>query len=159
MSCRDLSAIAAHLPRSARHRLSVPRPNHCGYALRSHLSGQEKNQFQHGLWRASRRDERRARRYLAGEFYGLRSRILRSGDSSARTAGKSVRPKSVTCVRGSKGHTVIAADVCWQAALLKKPLKRSKSIVFSGRGKSLTGEQETAGMVSDRQRIAILTVS
>ena len=39
MSCRDLSAIAAHLPRSARHRLSVPRPNHCGYALRSHLSG------------------------------------------------------------------------------------------------------------------------
>ena len=41
ISCRDLSAIAAHQPRPARHRLSVPRPNHCGYALRPHLSGQE----------------------------------------------------------------------------------------------------------------------
>jgi len=62
-------------------------------------------------------------------------------------------------VRGSKGHTIIAADVGWQTALLKKPLKYSESVIFSGGRKSLTGEQETAGMVSDRQRIAILTVS
>ena len=42
-------------------------------------------------------------------------------------------------VRGSEGHTVIAADVGGEAALLKKPLKHSKSVVFTGRRKSLTG--------------------
>src|ERR1700741_4597026 len=59
---------------------------------------------------------------------------------------------------GSEGHAVGAADVGRQAALLKKPLKHSESIVFPGRRKSLTGEEKTAGMVGDRQRIAVLTI-
>src|ERR1700739_2938104 len=59
---------------------------------------------------------------------------------------------------GSEGHAVVAADVGRQAALLKKPLKHSESIVFPGRRKSLTGEEKTAGMVGDRQRIAVLTI-
>src|SRR5207302_9269187 len=59
-------------------------------------------------------------------------------------------------VRGSERHTVIAADVGWQAALLKKPLKHSESVVFTGRRKTLTGEQKPAGVVGDGQRIAVL---
>jgi hypothetical protein len=52
-------------------------------------------------------------------------------------------------VRGSKRHAVITANVGGQAALAEKPLKHGKSVIFSGRGKCLTGEQETAGMVGD----------
>src|SRR6266704_4549394 len=59
---------------------------------------------------------------------------------------------------GSEGHAVVAADVDRPAALLKKPLKHRESIVFPGRRKSLTGEEKTAGMVGDRQRIAVLTI-
>src|ERR1700747_136171 len=55
---------------------------------------------------------------------------------------------------GSEGHAVVAADVGRQAALLKKPLKHSESIVFPGRRKSLTGEEKTAGMIGARSRIA-----
>src|SRR5487761_247741 len=40
-------------------------------------------------------------RYLVGQLYGLRSGILRSGDSGARTAPKSLRSKSVTYVAGT----------------------------------------------------------
>src|SRR5256885_16181497 len=52
-------------------------------------------------------------------------------------------------VRGSEGHAVIAADVGWQAALLKKRLKHRESEVFRGRGKGLTGEQKPAGVVEE----------
>src|SRR6266853_4398164 len=61
-------------------------------------------------------------------------------------------------VRGSEGHAVIAADVGGQAALLKKPLKHSESVVFPGRRKGFTGEQKPAGVVGDRQRIAVLMI-
>ena len=60
---------------------------------------------------------------------------------------------------GSKRHTVIAADVGGQAALSKKPLKHSECVLFSGGGKSLTGEQKPAGVIGDRERIAILTIA
>jgi hypothetical protein len=62
-------------------------------------------------------------------------------------------------VRGSKGHTVIAADVGRQAALFKKPLKHCESVLFPGRRKGFTGEQKPAGVVGDRQRIAVLAIS
>ena len=62
-------------------------------------------------------------------------------------------------VGGSEGHTVVTADVARQATLLKKPLKHGESVVFFGGGKSLTGKKKTAGMVGDRQRITILTIS
>src|SRR6266581_1758019 len=61
-------------------------------------------------------------------------------------------------VRGSEGHAVIAADVGGQAALLKKPLKHSESVVFPGRRKGFTGEQKPAGVVGDGQRIAVLMI-
>jgi hypothetical protein len=35
------------------------------------------------------------------------------------------------------------------------PLKYSKSVVFSGLGKSFTDEKKTAGMVGNGQRIAV----
>jgi hypothetical protein len=49
-------------------------------------------------------------------------------------------------------------DVGGQTAFVKKPFKYSKSVILSGRGKRLTGEQKTAGMIGDRQRVAVLTV-
>src|SRR5260370_36292822 len=61
-------------------------------------------------------------------------------------------------VSGSEGHAVIAADVGGQAALLKKPFKHSKSVLFAGGRKSLTGEEKTASVIGDRQRIAVLTI-
>ena len=62
-------------------------------------------------------------------------------------------------VRGSEGHAVIAADVGGQAALLKKPLKHSKSVVFSGGRKRLAGQQITAGMIGDGQRVAVVMIA
>src|SRR5260370_36424237 len=61
-------------------------------------------------------------------------------------------------VPGSEGHAVIAADVGGQAALLKKPLKHSASVVFPGRRKGFTGEQKPAGVGGYRQRIAGLLI-
>jgi hypothetical protein len=58
----------------------------------------------------------------------------------------------------SEGHSVVAADVGRQAALLKKPLKHSESVVFPGRRKGLTSEQKTAGVIGDRQRVAVLAI-
>src|SRR5260370_31565851 len=48
-------------------------------------------------------------------------------------------------MRGSERHTVIAADVGGQAALFKKPLKHSESVLFPGRRKGFTREQKTSG--------------
>ena len=59
----------------------------------------------------------------------------------------------------SEGHTVITADVGGQAALLEKPLKHGKSVIFSGGRKRFAREQKTTGMVSNGQRIAILTIA
>ena len=44
MKC-PAEVLYAHLPGTARHRLSTPRPGHGGHPLRSHLSGQEKINF------------------------------------------------------------------------------------------------------------------
>jgi hypothetical protein len=60
---------------------------------------------------------------------------------------------------GSEGHAVISADVGGQAALLKKPLKYSKSVIFSGREKGFASEEITAGVVGDGQRIAVMMVA
>src|SRR6516164_5378938 len=59
---------------------------------------------------------------------------------------------------GREGHAVVAADVRRQAALLKKPLKHSKSVVFFGGGERLAGEQVAAGMIGDRQRVTIVMI-
>src|SRR5579862_9795759 len=62
-------------------------------------------------------------------------------------------------VRGSEGHTVIAADVGGQATLLKKSFKHSERVIFSGRGKSFAGEKKTAGVIGDGPRITVLTIA
>ena len=62
-------------------------------------------------------------------------------------------------VRGSEGHTVVAADVGGQATLLKKPLKHGESEVFSGRRKRFTGEEKTAGVIGDGERITVLAIA
>ena len=61
-------------------------------------------------------------------------------------------------MRGSEWYAVVAADVGGQAALAKKPLKHSESVVFSGGRKRFTGEEKTAGMISDRQWVTVLTI-
>src|SRR5229473_7994865 len=58
----------------------------------------------------------------------------------------------------SEGHAVVTADVGRQAALLKKPFKHGKSVVFAGGRKSLTGEEITASVIGDGQRVAVLTI-
>jgi len=47
---------------------------------------------------------------------------------------------------GSERHTVIAADVVGQAALLKKPCQHREAYC-PGSKKGFTGEEETAGVV------------
>jgi len=67
------------------------------------------NQFQSGLRRTGRGHQGSSRRYLAGQFYGVGSGLLRSGDASARTAGKSILPESVTHVLGTLCHLRLRA--------------------------------------------------
>jgi hypothetical protein len=62
-------------------------------------------------------------------------------------------------VRGSEGHTVVATDVGGQAALSKKPLKYRESVVLSSGRESLTGEQKSAGVIRNGQRVAIVLVA
>src|SRR3979409_1893498 len=62
-------------------------------------------------------------------------------------------------VGGSEGNTVIAANVGRHAPLLKKPFKHGKSIDFFGGRKSLAGQEITTGMIGDRQRVAVLTIT
>ena len=42
---------------------------------------------------------------------------------------------------------------------LRSLFKYSKSVVFSGGGKRFTGEKKTAGVVGNRQRVAVLVIS
>jgi hypothetical protein len=58
----------------------------------------------------------------------------------------------------SEGHAVVTADIGGQAALLKKPRKHSKSVIFAGGRKSLTGEEKTASVIGDGQWIAVLMI-
>ena len=62
-------------------------------------------------------------------------------------------------VGGSEWNAIIAANVGRQAALLKKPFKHGKSVVFFGARKSLTGEEITAGMIGDGQRVAVFMIA
>jgi hypothetical protein len=65
------------------------------------LCGKQENQFQPGLCRTSRRHQASSRRYLAGQFYGVRFRLLRLGDQNLGASRKSIRSKSVTHVTGT----------------------------------------------------------
>ena|SRR5580698_942358 len=60
---------------------------------------------------------------------------------------------------GSERNAVITADVGGQAALSEKSFKHGESIVFFGGRERLTGEQITAGVIGDGQRVAVLTIA
>ena len=60
---------------------------------------------------------------------------------------------------GSERHAVIAADVGRPAAFFKEPLKHGKGQVFAGGGQRLAGQQITAGMIGNGQRVAVLAIA
>ena len=62
-------------------------------------------------------------------------------------------------MRGSEGNAVVTADVGRQATLLKQPLKDCESVVLSGRRKRFTGEEKTAGVIGDGERITVLAIA
>src|SRR5260370_19651285 len=102
---------------------------------------------------------------LQGQMHALMAAVLlrmtRLDPFNANTEPEPPDRKFAQVKQGmgrSEGHAVVAADAGRQAALLKKPLKHSESVVFPGRRKSLTGEEITARMVRDRQRVAVLTI-
>src|ERR1700758_3723435 len=58
----------------------------------------------------------------------------------------------------AKGTPLSLRMLAGRPRSLKSRSNTVKSVVFTGRRKSLTGEEKTAGMVGDRQRIAVLTI-
>ena len=56
-----------------------------------------------------------------------------------------------TWVTECTGYIGIAADVAWQSALLKKPFKHGKSIIFFSGRESFAAEQITAGMIGENE--------
>jgi hypothetical protein len=104
--------------------------------------------------------------FLQGEMHALMAAILlRMARLNALNANAEAKPpdgefaqvKQGVC--GSKGHAVVTADVGGQATLFEKPLKHRESVVFSGRGKRFTSEEKTAGMVSNGEWVAVLTIA
>jgi hypothetical protein len=61
-------------------------------------------------------------------------------------------------VSGGERNAVVAADVGGQTALLKEPFKH-ESVGFFGGREGLTGEEKTAGVIGDGQRIAVLMIA
>ena len=59
---------------------------------------------------------------------------------------------------GSEGHAVVAEDIGGQTTFFKKPLKYGKSIIFFGGRERLAGQEKTAGVIGDRQRIAVVMI-
>jgi hypothetical protein len=104
--------------------------------------------------------------FLQGEMHALVTTILlRSTGFDALDGNPEAKPpdrKFAQVEQGvsrSEGNAVVAADVGRQATLLKKPLKHRESVVFSGRRKRFTSEQKTAGVIGDRERIAVLAIA
>ena len=79
-----------------------------GYKLQN-LSPPQKNQPQHGLCWSGCRCQGSRRRYLAGQLYGVRSRLHRSGGKNSAAPRKPFWPKSVTYVSGTICHLCLRA--------------------------------------------------
>jgi hypothetical protein len=62
-------------------------------------------------------------------------------------------------LRRSKRNAIIAADVGGQTTLLKKPFKPSKSLILFRGGQRFAGQQITAGVIGDGQRITVLAIT
>jgi len=92
-----------------------------------------------------------------GHFVGMAGLDALNTDPQAEPPhGELAQVEQRMC--GSERHTVIAADVGGQAALLKKPCKHRESVLFPGRRKGFTGEEKTGWRGRDRQRIAVLMI-
>src|SRR5579885_991299 len=101
VSGRTLHRVAAALHRHSGTELSVPR-SHCDrHQLRPDVSSSQEDQLKRHLSRSGSGDQRSRPRYLAGQFYGLRSRLYRPGGENFAAPGKPLRPKSVTYVLGT----------------------------------------------------------
>ena len=104
--------------------------------------------------------------FLQGEMHALVTTILLGSTGfNALDANAEAKPPDrkfaqvEQSVCGSERYAVVTADVGGQAALLKKSLKHRESIVFSGRRKGFTSEQETAGVIGDGERITVLAIA
>jgi transposase InsO family protein len=93
-SCRPYQGIPGT-------QLPVPRQDGPRHQLRPAVLVSQENQPQYvSGWPGGRRQGSR-RRYLAGQLYGLRSRLCRSGGTHFAAPAKPLRPKSVTYVLGT----------------------------------------------------------
>jgi hypothetical protein len=91
-------------PPLSRHRrtfLSLPRSHRSGYLLRKDLHFQKENKSQHFSGGSSRRYQGGRRWHLAGDFYGLRSWLYRSGGKNPAALKQPFWPKSVNYVSGT----------------------------------------------------------
>ena len=59
----------------------------------------------------------------------------------------------------AKGTPLSLRMLVRQATLLKQPLKDCESEALSGRRKRFTGEEKTAGVVGDGERITVLAIA
>src|SRR5262244_2199513 len=91
---------------------------------------------------------------------GVRARKSTETIREALTIAPTAYTPTESCLKMRKrGLLGRAADVGGPAALLKKPLKHSKSVIFSSRRKRLTGEQKSAGVIRNGQRVAVVLVA
>jgi hypothetical protein len=104
--------------------------------------------------------------FLQGEMHAFMASILLGmagldafdADAQAQPPDGELTQVEQSMRRG-EGHAIIAANVGRQAALLKQPFKRGKRVLFAGGGQSFAAQQETAGMIGDRERITVLAVA
>jgi transposase InsO family protein len=81
--------------------LSLPRSHRDGHQLRPNVPLSQENQSQQISRRPGCRRQGSRQRHLAGQLYGLRSRLYRSGGKNLAAPRKSLRAKSVTYVLGT----------------------------------------------------------
>src|ERR1700736_1541738 len=101
MSGRRLFTLHPPLSRHRRTFLSLPRSHRSGYLLRKDLHFQKENKSQHFSGGSSRRYEGGRRWHLAGDFYGLRSWLYRSGGKNPAALKQPFWPESVNYVSGT----------------------------------------------------------
>jgi hypothetical protein len=111
-------------------------------------------------------DGRLGGRFLQGQMHALMTPVLlrMAGLAALNTDPRAEPPhRELAQVEqrmcGSERHTVIAADVGGPATLFKKPFKHSESVFLFGRRQRFAGQQITAGVIGDGQRITVLVIT
>src|ERR1700745_425681 len=109
MPGRRLYTLEPPLARHRRTFLSLPRSHRSGYLLRKDLHFQKENKSQHFSGGSSPRYQGGRRWHLAGDFYGLRSWLHRSGGKNSAASRQPFWPESVTYVSGTICHLCLRA--------------------------------------------------